>query len=216
MFKADDLPRVPIDDWIQFGVEWTALHLRPVFLLIKWPVETVLRLHRQHAAVRAVSHLRRAVRAARLAARLARHRGVQRVLAHRDRLHGPVEARHHHALADHHRDRVLRADRRADRHSVRAQQHHLARRAADPRHHADHAVLRLSRAGGDVLRRRHRAGRDRRGDGRRARADPLHQSRHPAGRQGNHRGRARLRGDRAAIAVGDPAPARAADHFGAA
>ena len=43
MFKADDLPRVPIDDWIQFGVEWTALHLRPVFLLIKWPVETVLR-----------------------------------------------------------------------------------------------------------------------------------------------------------------------------
>ena len=43
MFSADDLPRVPIDDWIQFGVEWTALHLRPVFLLIKWPVETVLR-----------------------------------------------------------------------------------------------------------------------------------------------------------------------------
>ena len=43
MLSADDLYRVPIDDWIQFGVEWTALHLRPVFLTIKWPVETVLR-----------------------------------------------------------------------------------------------------------------------------------------------------------------------------
>jgi glycine betaine/proline transport system permease protein len=43
MFSADDLYRVPVDDWIQFGVEWTALHLRPLFLAIKWPVETVLR-----------------------------------------------------------------------------------------------------------------------------------------------------------------------------
>lgn len=43
MFSADDLYRVPVDDWIQFGVEWTALHLRPVFLFIKWPVEAVLR-----------------------------------------------------------------------------------------------------------------------------------------------------------------------------
>ncbi len=43
MFSADDLYRVPIDDWLQFGVEWTALHLRPIFLAIKWPVEAVLR-----------------------------------------------------------------------------------------------------------------------------------------------------------------------------
>ena len=43
MLNANDLYRVPVDDWIQFGVEWTALHLRPVFLMIKWPVETVLR-----------------------------------------------------------------------------------------------------------------------------------------------------------------------------
>jgi len=32
MFNADDLYRVPVDDWIQFGVEWTALHVRPVFV----------------------------------------------------------------------------------------------------------------------------------------------------------------------------------------
>jgi glycine betaine/proline transport system permease protein len=43
MFSADDLYRVPVDDWIQFGVEWTALHLRPMFLAIKWPVDAVLR-----------------------------------------------------------------------------------------------------------------------------------------------------------------------------
>ena len=43
MLKADDLPRIPVDDWIQFGVEWTALHLRPMFQAIKWPVETLLR-----------------------------------------------------------------------------------------------------------------------------------------------------------------------------
>jgi glycine betaine/proline transport system permease protein len=43
MLSADDLYRVPVDDWVQFGVEWTALHLRPMFLAIKWPVEAVLR-----------------------------------------------------------------------------------------------------------------------------------------------------------------------------
>lgn len=42
MIKADDLAFLPIDVWIQEGVRWTALNLRPVFLSIKWPVETLL------------------------------------------------------------------------------------------------------------------------------------------------------------------------------
>lgn len=42
MIKADDLAFLPIDLWIQEGVRWAALNLRPVFLTIKWPVETLL------------------------------------------------------------------------------------------------------------------------------------------------------------------------------
>jgi glycine betaine/proline transport system permease protein len=42
MFKADDLAVLPIGDWIQHGVQWIAQNLRPMFLVIKWPVERLL------------------------------------------------------------------------------------------------------------------------------------------------------------------------------
>ena len=42
MFKADDLAVLPIAQWIQLGVQWVALHLRPIFLVIKWPIERLL------------------------------------------------------------------------------------------------------------------------------------------------------------------------------
>ncbi|CAE6906220.1 Glycine betaine/choline transport system permease protein OusW [Paraburkholderia nemoris] len=42
MFKADDLAALPIAQWIQLSIQWVALHLRPVFLVIKWPIERVL------------------------------------------------------------------------------------------------------------------------------------------------------------------------------
>lgn len=42
MIKADDLAVFPFDVWIETGVRWTALNLRPIFLAIKWPVENLL------------------------------------------------------------------------------------------------------------------------------------------------------------------------------
>lgn len=42
MFKADDLAVFPIDAWIETAVKWVALNLRPIFLAIKWPVESLL------------------------------------------------------------------------------------------------------------------------------------------------------------------------------
>jgi glycine betaine/proline transport system permease protein len=42
MIKPDDLAFLPFDTWIQDGVRWLALNLRPVFQAIKWPVETIL------------------------------------------------------------------------------------------------------------------------------------------------------------------------------
>jgi len=42
MLKADDLALFPVDQWIQEGVQWIAMNLRPVFQTIKWPVETLL------------------------------------------------------------------------------------------------------------------------------------------------------------------------------
>jgi glycine betaine/proline transport system permease protein len=42
MFKADDLAVLPISAWIQEAVQWVALNLRPIFLVIKWPVERLL------------------------------------------------------------------------------------------------------------------------------------------------------------------------------
>lgn len=42
IFDADNLAVFPIDEWIQDGVEWIAYNLRPLFLVIKWPVETLL------------------------------------------------------------------------------------------------------------------------------------------------------------------------------
>ena len=42
MLQADDLAIFPIDVWIQDGVRWVALNLRPLFLAIKWPVENLL------------------------------------------------------------------------------------------------------------------------------------------------------------------------------
>ncbi len=45
MLDADDLAVFPVDSWIQDGVAWVALNLRPLFLAIKWPVEYVLNLN---------------------------------------------------------------------------------------------------------------------------------------------------------------------------
>ncbi|MBB2929232.1 ABC transporter permease [Paraburkholderia silvatlantica] len=45
MFKADDLAVLPIADWIQTAVQWIALHLRPLFLVIKWPIQKLLELN---------------------------------------------------------------------------------------------------------------------------------------------------------------------------
>lgn len=42
MFKADDLAVLPIAQWIQLAVQWVAQHLRPLFLVIKWPIEKLL------------------------------------------------------------------------------------------------------------------------------------------------------------------------------
>ncbi|WP_109476167.1 proline/glycine betaine ABC transporter permease [Paraburkholderia sp. C35] len=45
MFKADDLAVLPVAQWIQTAVQWIAMHLRPVFLVIKWPVQKLLELN---------------------------------------------------------------------------------------------------------------------------------------------------------------------------
>ena len=42
MTDADDLAVFPVDQWISHAVDWVALHLRPLFMAIKWPVETLL------------------------------------------------------------------------------------------------------------------------------------------------------------------------------
>ncbi|HTK36375.1 MAG TPA: proline/glycine betaine ABC transporter permease [Caulobacteraceae bacterium] len=42
MLKADDLYVSQIEKWIGEGVQWIALHLRPVFQAVKWPVENLL------------------------------------------------------------------------------------------------------------------------------------------------------------------------------
>ena len=47
MFSPDDLFILPVDKWIQTFVEWVALHFRPLFLTIKWPVEALLELIEQ-------------------------------------------------------------------------------------------------------------------------------------------------------------------------
>ena len=59
---------------------------------------------------------------------------------------------------------------------------------ADPRHHADHAAVRLSRAGRGLVRRRPRAGRDRGADLCDAAGYPAHRPRDPAGAEGPRRG----------------------------
>ncbi|MBN3728631.1 ABC transporter permease [Burkholderia sp. Ac-20379] len=42
MLKADDLAVFPVADWIQTFVQWIALHLRPLFSVIKWPIQKLL------------------------------------------------------------------------------------------------------------------------------------------------------------------------------
>lgn len=42
MFDVQNLYVIPLDQWIQDGVRWLALHFRPLFQTIKWPVETLL------------------------------------------------------------------------------------------------------------------------------------------------------------------------------
>ncbi|RVC59258.1 proline/glycine betaine ABC transporter permease [Mesorhizobium sp.] len=42
MLDADDLAIFPVDQWIADAVQWVALHLRPLFIAIKWPVENLL------------------------------------------------------------------------------------------------------------------------------------------------------------------------------
>lgn len=47
MFSADDLYVLPVDKWIQAGVQWMSQNLRPFFQLVKWPVEHLLGLIEQ-------------------------------------------------------------------------------------------------------------------------------------------------------------------------
>ncbi|EIF34882.1 ABC-type proline/glycine betaine transport system, permease component [Burkholderia sp. Ch1-1] len=42
MFKADDLAVLPVAQWIQTAIQWIALNLRPIFLVIKWPIQKLL------------------------------------------------------------------------------------------------------------------------------------------------------------------------------
>ncbi|TPI50623.1 MULTISPECIES: proline/glycine betaine ABC transporter permease [unclassified Mesorhizobium] len=42
MLDVDNLYVIPLDQWIQVGVRWLAMHFRPLFQTIKWPVETLL------------------------------------------------------------------------------------------------------------------------------------------------------------------------------
>ena len=42
MLKADDLAVLPIAQWIQTAVQWTAQNLRPAFTTIKWPIQKLL------------------------------------------------------------------------------------------------------------------------------------------------------------------------------
>jgi len=42
MLEADDLNVLPVDKWIQDGVEWLAYNFRPLFVAMKWPVESLL------------------------------------------------------------------------------------------------------------------------------------------------------------------------------
>jgi glycine betaine/proline transport system permease protein len=42
MFDMEKLYVIPLDQWIQTSVRWVALHFRPLFQTIKWPVETLL------------------------------------------------------------------------------------------------------------------------------------------------------------------------------
>ena len=37
-----DAYRLPLDDWIQFAVDWLILNMRPLFLTIRWPVAQTL------------------------------------------------------------------------------------------------------------------------------------------------------------------------------
>lgn len=52
MLEADDLAIFPVDKWIQGGVEWLAYNFRPLFVAIKWPVESLL--HFNEAVLQAV------------------------------------------------------------------------------------------------------------------------------------------------------------------
>ncbi len=42
MFNVDNLYVIPLDQWIQVAVRWLAIHFRPVFQTIKWPIESLL------------------------------------------------------------------------------------------------------------------------------------------------------------------------------
>jgi len=42
MFDVKDLYVIPLDIWIQDSVRWIALHFRPLFQTIKWPIEALL------------------------------------------------------------------------------------------------------------------------------------------------------------------------------
>jgi glycine betaine/proline transport system permease protein len=41
-FFEFDEPRIPLEDWIEVGVEWLVANYRPQFQAIKWPVEKTL------------------------------------------------------------------------------------------------------------------------------------------------------------------------------
>jgi len=47
MLDADNLAGLPIDQWIQSGVQWLATEFRPFFQTIKWPIERLLLFNEQ-------------------------------------------------------------------------------------------------------------------------------------------------------------------------
>ena len=43
MLDADTV-YIPLDRWIQTAIEWIALHFRPAFRTVRWPIDELLNL----------------------------------------------------------------------------------------------------------------------------------------------------------------------------
>jgi glycine betaine/proline transport system permease protein len=47
MFSADHLYILPIGEWIETAIKWSALYLHPFFQVVKWPIDSLLHLIEQ-------------------------------------------------------------------------------------------------------------------------------------------------------------------------